>query len=197
MRASHGWTVVVALSLFACSGSDSGASSGDAGSDVVHGDGGCIVPTEGQSCTKDDKACQPADPCCAGYLWICNPSGTWEKSGVGCACGPFDTGTRYDAADASDAFDASDASDAIAADVGPFACGTSLVCRDDEICLVRASGVPTDGGPVYSYECDPFPAACAATPTCACIEAHAPASCTPDSCTLDASGRATLGCLGA
>jgi hypothetical protein len=48
-------------------------------------DGGCIVPTVGAPCAPGQMACQPSNPCCAGYLWTCT-NGTWAQSGLGCAC---------------------------------------------------------------------------------------------------------------
>jgi hypothetical protein len=125
-------------------------------------------------------ACQPADPCCAGYEWVCS-TGTWQQSGLGCACQV----------------------EAGAVDAGPFTCGTST-CAGGDYCQDHPPGiVPADGGSFPdAYECLPVPAACAATPTCACIESTLPSgdACsthTPGvTCTDDGAGHVVLHCLG-
>lgn len=73
-------------------------------------DGGCITPTVGQPCTQGQTACQPPDPCCAGYEWVCDSTGgTWQQAGLGCAC------------------------QLMMPDAGPFACGNKT-CLDGYYC---------------------------------------------------------------
>jgi hypothetical protein len=166
-------------------------SSSDATGDVTHldtGDGGCVYPVEGADCTSTASACaQEGDPCCIGYVWNCQ-SGKWVKLGLGCACLPKDTGV---------ADTGGEVSDAKPVDAGPFACG-SVTCTPDQICTARPPGVPTDASPppIY-YSCMTMPSACVATPTCDCVKAHVDASCSPTTCSVDASGHVTLGCMGA
>jgi len=163
--------------LFAgCSGTS--ASPVDGGG----GDGGCITPTAGASCSSNDVACQPpGDICCVGYSWMCQ-NGAWVKAGVGCAC----------QVDASVTFDA-----------GPFKCGSSATCiSGTEFCVDQAAGVdsgqsPPDGGTVAqdSYSCAPLPSACVADPTCACVTTHGGCPTQVLSCT-ETNGQVTVHCMG-
>jgi hypothetical protein len=153
---------------------------GDASSEAG-GDGGCIDPTAGAACTSAQAACQPADPCCAGYVWLCTGSpATWQKEGLGCACTVNPPG-----------------------DGGPFACGTTT-CAGDQFCEVQPPGIAfADGStPPTAYTCASTPAQCAASPTCACIESTLGAqdTCsthTPGvSCNDDGAWHVTIDCLG-
>ena len=155
-------------------------------------DAACVVATVGAACSAASAACQPADPCCAGYLWTCDPSThVWEKAGLGCACvGPGDAG-------------GSDADASRAEDAGPFACG-GLTCPGDAYCTDTPPGINfADGGrPPDYFACTKIPASCAATPTCACIEASLPSgdACSTRSpavtCVDQGAGRVTLHCQG-
>jgi hypothetical protein len=149
-----------------------GAPDGGAGGHPT--DGGCISPTEGEACSSGEVACQPPDPCCTGYEWFCM-AGTWQKAGLGCACTVSP----------------------------PFACGTTT-CSAGFYCEDHPPGIaePDGGVPSDAYTCSPLPAACAATPTCACIEATLSQgdSCSTSfgaMCTEDASGNITIVCLDA
>lgn len=138
------------------------------------GDGGCIEPTEGQPCTVGDLACQPADPCCAGYEWMCS-QGAWQKAGLGCAC----------------------------ANPGLFACGPTT-CTGAQYCEDRPRGVaPDDGGtPSDSFDCQPLPPSCGGFATCACIQATLsdgdPCSTKQPgiTCEDDGAGHVILRCMG-
>jgi hypothetical protein len=145
-------------------------------------DGGCITPTVGQACTTSELACQPHDPCCAGYEWTCDVStGTWQQVGLGCAC----------------------AVEAGLPEAGPFTCGTAT-CPGADFCEDHPPGIRNPDGsvPPDSYECNPIPSSCSATPTCACIEATLsssdPCSTQPSvnaTCTDDA-GHVIIHCIG-
>jgi hypothetical protein len=83
---------------------------------------------------------------------------------------------------------------------GPFACGPKLTCAGSEYCIDQPAGIYVpDAGPLAdSFACVSIPSTCAATPTCACIEA------TPDACqelpvgtcSQDPAGGVTLDCIG-
>jgi hypothetical protein len=165
--ATRGWELVAPA---ACSGGDSGT-----------GDGGCIDPTEGAACTSQQAACQPSDPCCAGYVWGCTGTpATWQKLGLGCTC-PIEAGV----------------------DAGPFACG-SVTCSGGQFCEVQPPGIASaDGGtPPTGYTCVFVPPACAASPTCSCIESTLSPSDTCSthipgvSCMADGEGHVTIDCIG-
>jgi hypothetical protein len=151
------------------------ATSGDAGSGS---DGGCISPTVGEACTAGESACQPHDPCCAGYMWTCDSSGTWQQTGLGCACQAVP-------------------------DAGPFACGDKT-CLEGTYCTAQPPGiVAADGGMIATaYTCVPVPAGCASAPTCACIESTLPSfdACSTKSpgvtCDSDPAGHVTVHCIG-
>lgn len=172
-------SAITVLLFAACGGTDSsllggggdgGFSLDGAGGDgSAHGDGGCIDPTEGQSCGKGDVACSSGDPCCVGYAWACI-DGKWNKEGLGCAC-------------------------MAKPDAGPFACGDKT-CEPGEFCEVQPPGIAfEDGGtPPTSYTCRTIPSECSASPSCACIEAKE--SCSVGSCSIDGSN-VTVSCIGA
>jgi hypothetical protein len=164
-------------------GDDVGDDLGDdlGGGDSGTSDGGCIDATEGAACTSQQAACQPSDPCCAGYVWSC--AGTpakWQKLGLGCSC-PIEAGV----------------------DPGPFGCG-AVTCSGGQFCEVQPPGTASaDGGtPPTGYTCVSVPPACAASPTCSCIESTLSPSdtCsthTPDvSCAADGEGHVTIDCIG-
>jgi hypothetical protein len=55
---------------------------------------------------------------------------------------------------------------------GPKQCG-SLICVVGEACLETVYGAPPpDGGWPTQHSCVRVPSACAASPTCACLEQH-------------------------
>jgi hypothetical protein len=156
---------------------DGGPGDGGPGGGVGPGDGGCLEPTEGASCTTAETACQPpGDPCCLGYVWSC-VSGTWQKLGLGCACQPPPT---------------------------PFACGNTT-CSGDQYCQDHPPGIPPppDAGPLGdTYVCVSLPASCSPVAYCGCVQASIPA---PDPCSSanpgvtcddDGQGHVTVHCLG-
>ena len=157
---------VSALFLFACSGNSTTPIDGGS-------DGGCITPTEGQSCSTSDVACQPpGDICCVGYAWMCS-NGTWTKAGVGCAC-------------------------QVEAGLSDFACGPSAMCSAQaQTCIDQAPGIayPDGGVPPDSYSCTALPSACANDRTCACVTAHDPCPTAVASCD-DTGGAVTVHCMG-
>lgn len=66
-----------------------------------------------------------------------------------------------------------------------FACGDALTCLGGgEYCMVTLPGAP---GAMRSFECRALPAACGATPTCACVMPPRTAQ-----CTLSATGDITV-----
>lgn len=77
------------------------------------------------------------------------------------------------------------------------ACG-GLTCQGNQMCVSRASGVPVEGGSGTSYECDPYPSACARQWTCGCVEKNLPVGCTlsPNGCD-DKTLPVKLSCMGA
>jgi hypothetical protein len=140
-------------------GTDGASNTPDGSSDAALGDGGCLAtePVEGSACTPGQSVCASGgDICCIGYAWQCDPTTrTWRKEGVGCACivdaGSPDTGRP---------------------DAGSFACGNDL-CNGAQYCLTVSGGAQLpDGGTNSSSTCQDIPAACLATPTCACLKAH-------------------------
>jgi hypothetical protein len=169
MRAHLIVFALVGTALVACSGTPASPPDGGGDGSTV-GDGGCIAPTEGASCSSNDVACQPpGDVCCVGYAWMCQ-NGAWTKAGVGCAC--------Y---------------------VGqPFACGGSTSCNSkSQYCVDQAPGValPDGGVPPDSYSCDSMPAECASFPTCACVTAHNPCPTALAGCD-ESNGEVTVHCMG-
>lgn len=137
-------------------GSPDGSTSDAAATDgsTSGGDGGCLKqdPLEGTPCTPGQSVCDTGvDLCCRGYAWLCNPTKhTWEKAGLGCACLP-DAGQH---------------------DAGYFACGEKT-CAPNEYCTTASGGVPLpDAGNNTTYTCSPIPPACAASPTCTCLESN-------------------------
>jgi hypothetical protein len=187
--------LVAATAVLAGCGGSTGTSSSanDGGPDAVSptdagldrsapGDGGCITPVVGEACTSGEVACQPSDPCCAGYEWTCSSSsGTWQQAGLGCAC-QVDAGPH---------------------DAGPFACG-STTCAGDAYCEDHPPGIVGPDGSTLpdAFTCSSLPSSCASNPTCACIEATLPAQdvCstkTPGvTCSDDGAGHVILHCLG-
>lgn len=156
-----------------------GDARGEASPVDASSDGGCISPTVGQPCSTGQTACQPHDPCCAGYEWTCDStSGTWQQAGLGCAC-------------------------QVMPEAGPFACGNKT-CLDGYYCEAQPPGiVAADGGTIpTAYTCVPVPAACASTPTCGCIESTLSSfdTCSTQTpgvtCTMDTSGHVTVHCIG-
>jgi hypothetical protein len=174
---------ILATLVAACSGatasidsSPDGATSDGASSDGASGDGGggCLTqdPDEGSACTSGQTVCdRGVDVCCRGYAWVCDSlTHTWQKAGLGCACKP----------------------DAGPPDAGFFTCGDKT-CAPDEYCTTASGGVPLpDAGSNTSYTCTKIPPACAAAPTCACLESNGGASC--GNCN-DTSGHIEVTCL--
>ena len=158
---------------------DSGAIIDSSAIDSPPGDGKtCVDPVVGAVCSIGDPLCPGNEGgCCAGYVWGC-VSGKWAKQGLGCPCVPEDTGIK---------------SDALPTDAGPFACGSSS-CVSGELCKVQESGI--DGGSSFS-SCSALPAGCEATPSCTCVKAKIPASCTVRECNDDGKGHVTVKCMGA
>jgi len=151
-----------------CSGTPSTPIDGG-GDSSTGGDGGCISPTEGASCSPNDVACQPADICCTGYSWMCQ-NAVWAKAGVGCACFVG----------------------------GPFACGPSATCNSkSQFCVDQAPGIalPDGGTPPDSFSCSSLPAECTSYPTCACVSQHDPCPTSLASCD-DSNGEVTVHCMG-
>jgi hypothetical protein len=134
--------------------------------------GGCVSPTVGESCSPGEAACQPPNPCCAGYEWGC-VAGAWQQEGLECAC-----------------------------TTAPFACGTTT-CSEGFYCEVQPPGIALpDSGVAAGYSCLPLPAACAASPSCACLGAALGDGepCSPSfgaMCTVDAAGNVTVTCIDA
>lgn len=203
-------TIALFLLLAGCSGSTStDTTPGSGGNGVTDGaaegaaDAGCVTAAEGAGCSASQIPCMPTgDPCCIGYMWTCDPtSGTWHKSGLGCACTVQDAAeeTVTDAtSDSKDGAPDGDAPVETSFDAGgPFACG-STTCPADQICTGRPPGIPveTSPPPIY-YSCMDFPAACKSTPTCECVKTNInPGMCTVTDCSIDAEGNITLGCMG-
>jgi hypothetical protein len=164
---------LLSLLVLACGGKVVIDGAGAGGSVTTStGGGGCISPSVGEACSQGDVACQPANPCCAGYEWTCT-GGAWEQAGLGCAC----------------------------MTPPPFACGMTT-CAVGDLCEVHPPGIaPPDGGvPPDVYTCSPLPGACASTPTCACLGATISSGdpCSPGfgaMCTVDADGNVTVVCL--
>ncbi len=163
--ATYGWQLVVPAS---CRGGDA---------QVPPSDGGCIQAAMNEACTTTEFACQPSNPCCTGYQWVCSATpgttGTWQKEGLGCACNV------------------------------PFACGPQT-CAGNTFCEVQPPGIAGPDGSTFpdTYECVLLPSACLATPTCACIEGTLSPSDTCSTqtpgvtCTSDGNGHVTIDCLG-
>ena len=72
-------------------------------------------------------------------------------------------------------------------------CG-SKTCQGGEMCVQRQSGI--DGGST-TYDCAPYPTACAREWTCGCVQQNLPPNCTltPNGCTDG--DLVTLTCMGA
>jgi hypothetical protein len=159
---------------FPLDAASSDGSSSDTSPDApTPGDGGCITPTVGAPCTPGQNACQPSNPCCAGYVWSCS-SGVWVQEGLGCACaGSFGCGS--------------------------LTCTATQYCTDTPPGVAPAEG----GRFPDFYQCVTIPSACVSVPTCACIEGTIPAqtACSTQSPTLaqcveDDAGYVTIHCVG-
>ena len=172
MRTTFLLALPAAALLAACSSTVGGAGGQSSSGTTTSGAGGCQEPTEGESCSDADVACQPADPCCAGYEWTC-PNGTWFQAGLGCACIP----------------------DTFAC--GKLLCGAGEICVHRPP-GVDAGEVPPDA----YVNCEPTPSTCTGTPTCACAADARPGSdpCSTQNpgvtCTDDGAGHVTLQCMG-
>jgi hypothetical protein len=185
--------LAVGLLFTACSSSssDSGTTadgSTDASTDTASG---CITPKEGAACKSTDVLCPGFEGgCCAGFLWTCDATKGWVRSGLGCPC-------TSDASVDTSTTDAADAADTKVGDGGAFACGTAKTCAPGDFCKEQAPGIPgPDGGTLPStFDCNPMPDACTSTPTCDCVKANVP-GCT-GICNTDARGNVTMHCMGA
>jgi hypothetical protein len=153
---------------------DAGNAADVANTDASAGDGGLDCPGRPASCVSGTPGGQCGDaltpPTCVRGSWTCAP-GTipitecacvGRPPGSGCVCTP--SGWSCGGGDAG-------------TDSGArtFACGERLTCRSNaQYCYVFIGGAP---GSVPSYSCMDLPAACGATPTCACLPRNPAASC--------------------
>jgi hypothetical protein len=181
-------------------GGDGGGVDGQSVDSSSSSDGAaCLMndPIEGSACTPGQTVCSHGNICCIGYVFYCDPArNVWEKQGVGCACmvGDMDAGGGDAPSDAPP--------DVIVPhDAGPFACGPSVTCSANQYCTDQPPGIPGPDGSVIPdfFSCTDFPAACGATPTCACITPMLPPNCTQQpaaGCSQDAEGNITVHCLG-
>lgn len=144
--------------------------------------------------TTDTNPCGAVNCYCMQGAWGCNPTCIFDGGGPETSGGD-DGGSR--------APDASEASvEAGLSEAGPFTCGTST-CPGGDYCEDHPPGVRTPDGsvPPDGYLCDPIPSSCAATPTCACIQATLspgdPCSKTAGvTCTDDGAGHVIIHCIG-
>jgi hypothetical protein len=105
------------------------------------------------------------------------------------ACGGTTIGTAGD----SDG-DGGTEADASSTETGSatFACGTATCDVGAQYCLESGGGVPLpDAGSNFSATCETLPAACTASPSCACVEAATSNTCP---CTTNGGG-VTIECL--
>jgi hypothetical protein len=183
--------------VIACGGSTS-SSAEDAGA----GDAP-LAPDTGSACPSIWSWIDEGQPCSQEGL-ECSIEG--ECGGLGCTCtqGGFHcipVCARFSPPALCCSYDAG-RDVAPPHDAGPFSCGPTLTCSSAEFCTDQPPGiVAPDGGPIADYyACTPIPAACATTPTCACIQPTLPSNCQstlpPASCVEDGAGHITVHCLG-
>lgn len=140
---------------------------------VASADGGTgCIGTPPECYGNDLQSCCSQDPAgpatCEGGQWRCGGAAAPGCSGTSC----------------------------VSQTAGPFACGPRT-CAGSEYCEVQPGGVgSSDGGSDTSYACIPIPSSCAATPTCACIEASDPCPFQGGTCTESASANVMVGCVG-
>jgi hypothetical protein len=152
----------------ACGGSDP---------TLMRGDGGCFYPKKDAACSTGDVSCIQGNICCEGQ-WKCQ-NGKWNLLQAACACG------GADAAPTDSGYDAG-------YDAGPFACG-GMMCTPSQYCVDQAPGIADASD---SFTCTNIPAACATTPTCACVKANGACIQTAVSSCDEVSGHVTVHCMG-
>ena len=196
-----------ALALHAACGGSTSAPGDDVGDDLGD-DVGCVSPSAGEVCTQGQTACPDyVDSCAEPYTWVCTATRGWELVAPA-ACSGGDSGTGdggcIDPTEGA-ACTSQQAACPIEAgvDAGPFACG-SVTCSGGQFCEVQPPGIASaDGGtPPTGYTCVFVPPACAASPTCSCIESTLSPSDTCSthipgvSCMADGEGHVTIDCIG-
>jgi hypothetical protein len=198
-------STLLLLALAGCGGTigASGNANPEAGTIVDAGPDGpsprdCAIAVEGASCDSDGEICRgPCDPCATCGFLACS-GGHWSPGSDFPPSSCFDdAATNGTDANASDA----NASDAAAGDAnvpttipcGPSPDGGTRLCAAPaQYCEESGGGPPPppDAGPFISYACVSVPAACTATPTCACLTSTAKNS------LCGGSGDAVVGCTG-
>ena len=134
--------------------------------------GGTTVSSAGDACAGAPTACD--DGCGGTYAATCSSTG-W-------ACG-------YTGACATDASDDGDVS---TRDSATFACGAATCDVASQYCSESGGGAQLpDAGSNFSETCEALPAECAASPTCACVNAATNNGCP---CTTNGGG-VTVECL--
>ena len=155
-------------------GGGGGGAGGGAGGSVGGAGGASGVPCGAITCAAT-QFCDWAGNTCAGL----EPMGTCRARPQGCTTA-IDTVCGCDGAVYSNPCAASaagaDISEAggCSAPAGTFACGPRFCMKGMQFCERRPSGMTGVAG---TYTCKALPAACGATPACACLSAVSCASC--------------------
>jgi len=163
-----------------------GGAAGGAGGSVGGAGGASGVPCGAITCAAT-QFCDWAGNTCAGL----EPMGTCRARPQGCTTA-IDTVCGCDGAVYSNPCAASaagaDISEAggCSAPAGTFACGPRFCMKGMQFCERRPSGMTGVAG---TYTCKALPAACGATPACACLSAVSCAA-----CVLSAAGDLTTAC---
>jgi hypothetical protein len=164
--------VAVAALVAGCSG-DGGKADGAAG---AGGAGGASGITCGAiTCAPTGQYCDWAGNSCAGLepmgSCLARPQGCTAEVDQVCGC----DGTVYSnpCVAAAAGQDISDGG-GCAAPAGTFACGPRFCTKGSQFCERRPSGTTGVAG---MFTCRALPAACGASPTCACLSGVSCASC--------------------
>ena len=155
------------------SGGHAGSGSGDCGGVTCAADQYCDWANDGCGDLSLGAICRPRPQACVlSYAPVC-------------AC---DGHVYGNACEASSAGQDVSASGGCAPPTGLFACGPNFCRHGSEYCEAKVGGPVTNPG---NHACHPLPAACGATPSCACLAGLAMCG----ACSVSAAGDSKTACL--
>jgi hypothetical protein len=155
-----------------------GYPSGYAAKPVLHS-GTCSADAGGGGPCTSDAQCGSGFLCGYAIAQGCSAQGVCVAANMGALCNLFVPGcacngqtvgigcTRYPDGYAAEPILHTGACEGIDAGGRTFGCGPYQCQVGSEVCKV---GVGGPAGAPPSYQCIPFPASCAATPTCTCVQ---------------------------
>ena len=131
------------------SGTGGGATCGGIGGEICGADEWCDYPDDQCGATDGQGTCKP------------RPNACTDEEAPRCGC---DGTVHSNACDAETAGVDVSTLGTCTPPAGTFACGAQF-CATNDVCSISGNDVPP---PVAYYSCNPPPAACTATTTCAC-----------------------------